>query len=81
MRAWPVSGMALKGMEEKKEAEGTHVSSASMIVGEGARNLQCGAVQLQNDFCGASNHICFCLSALLASPPTHAAPGDGRQRS
>lgn len=79
MRAWLVSGMALKGKKEKKEAEGTHVSSASMIVGGGdARNLQCGAVQLQNDFYGASNHICFCLSALLASPPTHAARGDGR---
>lgn len=37
----------------KKEAEGTHVSSASVIVGlagRGTRTLQRGAVQLQNDF-------------------------------
>lgn len=73
MRAWPVSGMALKGKKEKKEAEGTHVSSASMIVG-GARNLQWAQFNCKM----TSNHICFCLSALLASPPTHAARGDGR---
>lgn len=36
-KAWPVSGVAFKEKKEKEEAEGTHVSSDSAMLGRASK--------------------------------------------